>query len=115
MIRTFKIQRSDVAEPLFVSGRLIAEGVGIRHVVQVIETDPDKKYVLVLADYVDGWLLTEHFGASKFAAMLACLRAVAEGRSVPTVRALVTKRPDSRQVRQDLLEAVDVVVRILVA
>lgn len=113
MIRTFKIQRSQIAEPLFVRGRIIAEGVGVRHVVQVIQTDPDRKYVVVLADYVDGWLLTEHFGASKRAALVDCLRSVAEGEPVPTVRALVTERPDSPQVRQDLREAVDQVLRIV--
>ena len=110
-LRTFKIPESKAARPRMVRGRLVAECVRSHHVVQVIHTEPEHTFVTVISDSVDGWLITDD--APDQAALREWLYDLAIAPECPVVKALATKRPDNIKTRKDLLEAVDVVLRIL--
>jgi len=109
-LRTFKIPESKAARPRMVRGRLVAECVRSHHVVQVIHTEPehtcdgDFRQRGRLADY------RRRPGPGDIAR--AAVRP-GDCPECPAVKALATKRPDNIKTRKDLLEAVDVVLRIL--
>ncbi len=109
MMRTFKILRTNQT-PLIVTGAQVAESVGVRHTVQVVRTAAGG-FVLVVGDACDNWQVA--YEASSLSGLLHTLRSFADEPPTPTVKALVTDRTDSPKVRQDLLEAVDVVLRIV--
>jgi hypothetical protein len=109
-IRTFKILRSDSIEPLIVRGWLLAEVIGSRYTIRVVQTVQDT-YVLVLSDFWDNWQIV--YQQPALAPLLTRLWSLGDGPSCPTVRALVTGQRDAPKVFQDLLEAVEEVICVL--